>query len=71
MSTHTHLRGNTPLPRLGATIRGWGNPFVWENSPLDRPTPPLRRVGKGFEWPGKVVPLENYPWTEVIDRIAV
>lgn len=71
MSVHTHLRGNTPLPRLGVHVKGWGNPFVWEDSPLDYPQPSLNRVGKGFEWPGRITTLEDYPWVECLGRIAV
>ena len=57
---HTRLRGNSPLPRLGVVVHGWGNPFVWEPSPLDKPySPPLRRVGKGFQWPGKFTKQEE------------
>lgn len=71
MKGHTHLRGDTPLPRLGVFVRGWGNPFVWEPSPLDKPfAPPVKRAGKGFEWPGKISRLEEYQWASFA-RIVV
>ena len=70
MQVHTHLRGKSPLPRLGAHIKGWGNPFVWEPSRLDRPfTPPIRRAGRGFEWPGHLTTsfIQQFPPTQLLE----
>lgn len=25
-----HTYQDVPLPRVGTTVRGWGNPYVWE-----------------------------------------
>lgn len=51
----THYCTTTiPLPHLGATIPGWGNPYVWERTRRDSrgaARPDTAEEGTPSDWP--------------------